>query len=224
MTKQVKAKIFVADERGINETPWFESRSTFNFGSYNNEHKKPFGNLYVLNDDMLDGGRSLKMQVEEAFQVIIFPVAGAIKYSDNLGNDNLVVAGQAQAISFPEGGTYEISNPFKDQWVNFLQVWIKTESKEESSKNLFTYPDVNSSVNNLVPAIPGGSLFIGKFSGRGETLHKTKAKKDLFVFVLEGAFEVEGRLLHRRDGLALYNVSEIDMEALSNEALLLVIE
>ena len=45
-----------------------------------------------------------------------------------------------------------------------------------------------------------------------------------FVFVIEGAFEVQGTLLHERDGLALWKTEEVEMEALSNEAIILVIE
>jgi redox-sensitive bicupin YhaK (pirin superfamily) len=46
----------------------------------------------------------------------------------------------------------------------------------------------------------------------------------LFVFVIEGAFEVEGRLLHERDSLALWETGKAEMEALSNDAIILVIE
>jgi len=41
---------------------------------------------------------------------------------------------------------------------------------------------------------------------------------------LEGAFEVEGRLLHARDGLALWETEKVELEALSNDAIILVME
>jgi hypothetical protein len=44
------------------------------------------------------------------------------------------------------------------------------------------------------------------------------------IFVLNGAFEAKGCLLHERDGLALWDTNEIEMEALSNDAMMLVIE
>jgi hypothetical protein len=73
-------------------------------------------------------------------------------------------------------------------------------------------------------------ISIGKFSGRAETDYRPKNKEaGLFVFVIEGAFEVEGRLLHARDGLAIEQADEsdsyrIEMEALSNDAVILTIE
>jgi quercetin 2,3-dioxygenase len=49
-------------------------------------------------------------------------------------------------------------------------------------------------------------------------------KVPLFAgFVLQGAFEAEGRLLHERGGLALWDAGEIEIEALSNNAILLLI-
>jgi len=54
-------------------------------------------------------------------------------------------------------------------------------------------------------------------------LHMQRSKQAT-IFVLEGAFEAEGRLLHSRDGLALWDTNEIEIEALSNDAIILLIE
>ena len=42
--------------------------------------------------------------------------------------------------------------------------------------------------------------------------------------MIAGAFEAEGRLLYERDGLALFDTNKIEMEALSNDAMMLLIE
>src|SRR6266487_275902 len=219
MIKQSKAKIFLADERGLNETHWFRSRNTFNFGKYFSEHKYPLGNLYVLNDDTLDGGKSLSMLVEEKSYVILLPAVGVISYTDSSGYDKLVAAGQALIVLHDKGSEFKISNPFKDELVNYLQIWLRA--------------DENDNLNNIVPVFwdakktfsPFYSMSIGKFSGRGETVYRKKyVNTGIFIYVLEGAFEVEGRLLHARDGLALWNADEAELEALSNDAIILVTE
>ncbi|MEN7550477.1 hypothetical protein AAG747_21335 [Rapidithrix thailandica] len=38
-----------------------------------------------------------------------------------------------------------------------------------------------------------------------------------FIFVIDGAFEIQGRLLHLRDALAMWNTEAITFEALSHE-------
>jgi len=233
MIQQAKAKIFLADERGLNETAWFSSQNTFNFGKYFNEHKYPFGNIYVVNDDTLDAGCSLKMLIEEDSHIILLPVMGAIAFQDSYGNKNTVAAGQMQLLTLDQRETLEIRNPFSNGLVNFLQIWIRAEKvKGVKDNHLCTY-DVNEHIDNLFKISPDASydaalpfsISIGKFNGRGETAyHLTNKNSGVFVFVIEGAFEVHGRLLHARDGLALWETSEIEMEALSNDAIILVIQ
>src|SRR5207248_10956806 len=82
MTRKSKAKLGLADERGLTETAWFRSRGTFN------AQDRPLGNVYVLNDDILDSSRSLKMLVTERSYVILVPVVGVIFYRDSTGYSN----------------------------------------------------------------------------------------------------------------------------------------
>lgn len=229
---QAKAKIFLADDRGQNETAWFRSCNTFNFGQYQREHRKPFGNIYVLNDDILDGDRSLAMLVEESSVLMLLPVIGAISFHTSSGGEGLLAAGQVQFLRLDQGDRLEIANPFKDELVNFLQVWIRDTDPEEKISLLSSY-DVNEFQNSLVKISPQRlgdgalpfSVSIGKFSGRGETTyHPSHTDAGIFLFVLEGAFEAQGRLLHPRDGLALCDAAAIEVEALSQDAILLLVE
>ncbi|MEJ7680774.1 MAG: hypothetical protein WKG06_23565 [Segetibacter sp.] len=82
MEEESKAKIFVADERGCDETDWYRSCNTFNFGKYFNEHKQAFNSLNVLNDDTIAGGRCLRMDIEESSVMLLLPVVGAVNYKD----------------------------------------------------------------------------------------------------------------------------------------------
>jgi redox-sensitive bicupin YhaK (pirin superfamily) len=222
-----------ADERGLDETDWFRSRHTFNFGKYFSEHKKPFGDLYVVNDEVLDAGRSLSIPGEEYSYVILLPVIGAIAFRDSSGNDNLIAACQMQILTIDKREKMEISNPFNEGLVNFLQAWIRTgQTRAFKGSGLSTY-NINKCLNSLLKISPltlaesslPFSISIGKFDGRGEATYPVKNKETgLFVFVLEGAFEVQGTLLHERDGLALWETYEVEMEALSNDAIVLLIE
>jgi quercetin 2,3-dioxygenase len=233
MIQPSKAKMFLADERGLNETEWLRSLNTFNFGKYFNEYKHPFGDIYVVNDDTLDAGRSLRMLIEEYSYVILLPVIGAIAYKDGSGNDDLIAAGQVKILTVAKGETIEISNPFDEGLINFLQVWIKADTERATKGSYISTYNVNKCLNGLLkisPASLGASslpfiVSIGKFDGRGETTYHVKNKKaGLFIFAIEGAFEVEGRLLHARDSLALWETERVEMEALSNDAIILVVE
>lgn len=230
---QTKAKIFLADERGLNETPWFRSLTTFNFGQYQQEYKQPVGPLYILNDDILDGGRSLTMKAEEFSFVILLPVAGAVSFADSYGNEGLLAAGQVEFLTLDTGESLQITNPFKDELVNYIQVWIKSPGYGTVADPVLSTFDVNIFQNCLMKISPQRinddllpySFSIGKFSGRGETVYYPRnPAAGCFVFVLEGAFEVDGKLLHARDGLAIYDLEEIEMEALSKDAIAMMID
>lgn len=228
MVQQNKGKIFLADERGHNEMDWFRSYNTFNFGQYQTEHKTPFGPLYVLNDDTLAGGKHISMTMETDSLLLLIPIVGAVTYTDNLGNSTLIEAGECQVYAVPSGATFQIGNPYEQELVNFLQIWFhNTSIEQEHGPEVIPFDIVNYR-NQLVP-IPTKNtphkLSIGKYAGREESIYKmNNALNGLFVFVIEGAFEVQYRLLHPRDGLALWEAETIELEALSNDAIILVME
>jgi len=233
MKYHTKAKIFLADERGMNETNWSRSQATFNFGKYFNENKTSFGDLYVVNDEVLDAGHSLTVSIGEHSYVILLPVMGAIAVKDSSGNETLVAAGQIQGLFVEYGDSIGISNPFDEGLVNFLQFRIRVDRTGPAPKSdLYTY-NVNECKNSLLTISPVSlgesgltfSISIGKFDGRGEANYRLKNNgAGLFVFAIEGAFEVQGTLLHERDGLALWDAEEAEMEALSNDAIIFLLE
>jgi hypothetical protein len=234
MIMQSQGKIFLAGERGLKHGLSSQSCSTFNFEEYFNPFKHSFGNIYALNDFMLAGSASQSIKVPGGFYVVLLPVSGAVSYSDSSVENKLITAGQAQVIVAGKDTDIEVKNPFRNEPVNFLHILLKSD-KPSLSKAIYlsTYDDVNRCRNRMVRLFPGisdnmSSVFsmqIGKFSGRGEAIYTVKQNsKGFFGFVLDGAFEVEGRLLHARDGLALWNTHAVEIEALSNGAILLVIE
>jgi len=233
MTKQCKAKIFLAEDRGLNETLWLHRYSTFNFENYFNEDKSPPGDAYVLNDDTIDGGRSLHVAVKEKSYVVLLPAVGVISYSDRSGYSSLVAAGQALIVLHEAESEFQITNPFREELVNYLQIWIRADESDGIKAFLSTYKNVNENLNELIPLFwdakktfsPFYSMYIAKFSGRGETVYNKKYEStEIFAYVLQGAFEVQGRLLHARDGLALWNGHRVEIEALADDAILLVLE
>jgi len=222
--------MYLAEERGLNETEWFRSYNTFNFGKYQHEHKKPFGSLYVLNEDTLGGGQSLKWLVEEDTDVIIIPVVGTVEFSDSTGNEGLIEAGAVQMLHLKAGSTYTTKNPYANDLVKYLQLWIKTPGYQAPSyKSAFDLESYQL-LEIFGQAIPGSNEAgyagaIGKLNGRQEAVyHKKNPENGIFVYVIQGELEVQYRLMHDGDGLALWDINEVEFEALTNDAILLVLE
>lgn len=225
MISQPEATIFLAEQRGRSEVDWFRSFHIFNFGEYHVEHRQPFGTLQVFNDDTLASKKSLSMNVDDNMDVILLPLVGAIEYENSLGETGILEAGQVQILKTSPSLTYKLTNPYSDDLINFLQIWIKNEGKSSSPQlNNFTFDFKKK--NQLSPLFSTQAHgWLGRYDGRTEDTYPLLDKAHgVFVFVIEGAFEVQNRLLHPRDGLALSQVSEVEFEALSNNAIILIIE
>ena len=230
-----KAKIFLSNERGHIETSLFRSLNTFCSGNYQLESKTAFGPLYLLNDDSLAGGETITHTVEEDSDLVLIPLVGTIQYRDALENGSLIAPGEASLFSLPRHATIEIDNPYEEGVVNYLQLWIRKLHPFSSVRRDGVF-DLEKNKNFLVDVFsdarkafnPGScitKISIGKFLGREDIAYSLNCSLNgVFVFVIEGAFEVSNRLLESRDGLALWNTSNIEMESLSNDAIILVVE
>lgn len=217
--------MFMSAKRLQTATTTFRSFTTLQ------DKHEPFGSLYVLKDHTLAGEQSMKFIVEDDSQILLLPTIGTIVYQDTMKNETLIHSGQLQLHALQSGTEFMISNPYETQLVNFIQVWIKKPFRNLNRFSGFEF-DIDKNRNKLLflgskgwESEPLQGFCIGKFNGRGEAIHKLRSPKNgLFVFVLEGAFEVQHRLLETHDALALWNVDEVEIEALSNNAILCMLE
>lgn len=230
MIKQSNAKIFVSQRRAKEETATTRIYQTFNTGSFFNEHKAAFGNLYVLNDVTLAPDATTTIQTGETCYIVLMPVAGAVEYTDSTGNEGDIMAGEAYTILLKPGSTANIKNPYPNHLVNYIQLCFKPTEKVFTATKAKASFNIDEKKNELVAIFPENidlpfRLNIIKLDGRAETLYEPENKQNgVYAYVIEGAFEVQYRMLHERDGLALWDIAEIEAEALSNNAILLIVE
>lgn len=206
-------RIFPAGERAHTETEWSRSCNTLKHG--------PFGQLYQLNDDTLAGGKTTAQIIAEDTVMVLLPTVGAIHVGDVL-----LEAGEVQVTYVQKGTTVTISNPYEHELVNYLQLFFTNNTGTREEQVLYAF-DLDAAQNKLLDLFAANQVFasIGKFSGREEAVYETyQPGNGVFVFVIQGAFEVQYRLLEGRDALALWDVERIEIEALSNEAIILVVE
>ncbi|QEC75149.1 pirin family protein [Mucilaginibacter ginsenosidivorax] len=230
MEKTSPGQIHLADQRVITENNTFRRCSTFNYDGHFNEHRKAFGPLRVFNDEILAAGKSITIQVQHACYFVAVPVTGALLVEDAEGKSTVVDVGEVYINYANSGDVLTLNNPYPNHWVNFLQLQIDADTEVfPFFKQTFSF-DFEGRQNELISIIPTlfrlpFNLHIGRFDGRADALYRLKAPGSLFyAFVIAGAFELQGRLMHERDGLALWGVEEADMEALSNSAVMLVLE
>lgn len=224
---QNEAKIFLSAQRGKTELSWFRSFHSFNFGNFQDPDKEHIGKLRVFNDNTLAAGSGMKMQVEKPTEVLILPLVGGIEFKNSAGYHDFLEAGKIQVFSADASMEYEVLNPYKSELINYLEIWIEKEKTVRTS-TISVDIDIEKR-NELLPIFSSvhndAFGYFGKYDGREEGVFQVKnAGNYLYVFVIEGAFEVDNKLMETRDGLAIWNADEIEFEALSNDAMLLIFE
>lgn len=229
MIPQHPAKIFPARQRGLTQIKDdFRAYHTFNFPPYFDENKEAPGNLLFLNDETLNIGVESKTEISESDALLLLPLVGGVSYQG--AYQGLVEAGEACLLSAGQKSQLTLSNPYSSELINFLQIGIRTAASQEL--HALCAFDLANEVNTLLPLRFSGEASrlihigsIGQFVGRNSAKYQpVNPRGGVFAFVIDGVFEVQDRLLQARDGLALWEVEEVEFEALSDQAILLFLE
>ena len=132
------------------------------------------------------------------------------------------------------GSTVHFTNPYDTELISFLHIWLLAPAGATAAQ-VFAF-DLAGRPNQLVAAtpvlagepgaLPPGPAFgvqMGRFAGRAEASCALPGGTHFFAFVLAGAFEIAGRLLHAGDGLALWDTLAVELEALSPDAVVITL-
>lgn len=217
MITQSPSQIFKAVFRGHEEDENYRCLSTFT----TDEYKKSFGKIKKLNDETLAPQITKSFLIEEDTEVIILPLYGTV----SLNQQEYINTEEIRVLKLAKGNSFELQNPYEKELINYLQIRFSTHNKntENSIKKTFDF----ETRNTLFTIHDNGTIqiSIGIFDGRSEGLYHLNSKNNgAFAFIINGAFEFQNRLLETRDGLSIWDISEIEFEALSENAILLLIE
>lgn len=215
--RQYPAKMFLAERQMVLENG--KARTVSVFGGRNGW----FGNLYVVNDETLAPGFPFEIYSDES-TLIILPIVGDLNIVQ-ANKEKIVSCGEAIIFSGRKTGKISINNLYETELINFLQIRVhSTGSHASISRRRF---DLNNGENEMTVLLERSDVkvCIGKFNMRGETdFICAQEGTGVFCFVIQGSLEIEGRLLHHRDGLAIWDASEIEIESLGKESILLLVE
>jgi hypothetical protein len=230
MKSESPAQIFNAALRGYKETPSYKCFYTFNFNDYQSEFRESFGQLTFLNDESLFPQESITYTPQEDTQIILLPIAGALCYRNGVHKEELIQSEQIKVLEIKKGVSYTFRNPFKEKWIHYLHIGFKINApywEYQPAPQPIKFKRLNELVcfglHKQMEDRPAG--YIGIYEGRYQGSYELKnLDNGVFVYVIKGAFEVQGRLLEYRDGLSLWDTTEIEFEALSNNAIILLLE
>lgn len=195
--------------------------------------KEPIGSLIAFNEVSLDAGQSIDIKTDVLTEIILLPFIGGLELI-SAGNDSifLSVGETFRFFEFPESD-FKIANPYPTETISYLQIHVRPDLSSDVANNLFDELPVNrfsvEEINTLLPAFTNlsrsVSAAIGQYNGREEGMYVlNNPKRTAFAYVINGAFEVQNRLLEKGDGLSLWELEEVEFEALSDGAVILLME
>jgi len=204
-----------AHERGKADFGWLKSAHSFSFGQYYDPRHLGFGNLIVINDDLVDGGKGFGAHPHKNAEIFSYVLGGALEHKDSMGNGSVVAEGGVQYMSAGSGVTHSEFNPSQTEQMRFLQVWLlpQVENTEPAYDTLDLKPADKDGKLKLFLSKDGrdgsmvtqadASVYAATLRAGQSIAHALPAGRKGWVQVATGSVSVNDIALTKGDGLAV---------------------
>jgi len=220
-----KIKIHKAESRGSADHGWLKAKHTFSFAGYYDEDRIQFGDLRVLNDDVVAPGNGFGMHPHKNMEIITIPLEGALKHQDSMGHASIIRSGDVQVMSAGSGLMHSEFNASQTELINLLQIWVlpkKMNIEPRYGEKTFDQTKMDNAWLNIVaPEGDTGDALqinqdawfsIGKFdAGKHMTYQKKRTENGIYVFVIDGAIQCNQVELTKRDAAGFVDTDTIDI-------------
>ena len=234
-TRTMNTVIHKSNTRGHANHGWLDSHHTFSFANYHNPERMNFGVLRVLNDDRVAAGTGFGTHPHDNIEIVSIPLDGDLEHKDSMGNTAVIRSGDVQVLSAGTGITHSEYNKNKDQEVKFLQIWVFPKTRgvqprydqvsiRDIEKDNAFYQVLSPNPDDQGVWVHQDAWFhIGKFeAGKSDTYTLKKEGNGIYAFVLEGEVEIGENTLESRDGMGIWDTSDIEVKASKNARVLLM--
>jgi quercetin 2,3-dioxygenase len=225
-----------ANTRGHVNHGWLNSWHTFSFGGYHDPSRIHFGALRVLNDDTVAPGMGFGKHPHDNMEIISIPLEGDLEHGDSMGNTTVIKQGDVQAMSAGTGIVHSEKNKNNDKQVRFLQIWVfpkeknvlprydqKSFSEGQRKNKLLTVVSPIGSDEDSVKIHQDAWFSLGSLNkGISLSYPIKKEGNGVYAFLLEGEVMINEIVLNRRDGLAITETGQLEINANADSQLLLI--
>ena len=231
----MKKAFHAAETRGNASHGWLNANHSFSFANYHNPERMNFGALRVLNDDTIAAGMGFGTHPHENMEIITIPLEGDLEHKDSMGNIGVINEGEIQVMSAGTGVHHSEYNKNADQAVKVLQLWVFPKKQNVTPRyDQMSVRDLkkpNDFYQVLSPNSEDAGMWVhqdtwfhlGEFDVE-KSLDYTikKPGNGVYVFVIQGSFNVEGENLKKRDAIGIWDTETINFTAQSESKVLLV--
>ena len=200
---------------------WLNAKHHFSFASYHDPEKMCFGELMVINDDIIQPHTGFDTHPHRDMEIITYVRRGAITHKDSTGNEGRTTAGNVQVMSAGTGISHSEFN-HEDEETNIYQIWIMPRSKGITPCwDTAEFPD--TPVTDTLPLLVSGDgtaplsihqdarIYAGRLTAGTEVTHHISGQA--YLLVSEGALTASGQLVQKGDGIAISGQDQLSLVA-----------
>ena len=213
---------------------WLDSHHHFSFADYFDPKRVNWGSLRVWNDDAIAPGTGFPPHPHRDMEIITYVHQGAITHRDSMGNVGRTEAGDVQVMSAGTGVTHSEYN-LEPTETKLFQIWIipdesggvpswgaKPFPKTDRSGRFVTLASGFEEEDDALP-IRTRARVLGATVKAGETIRYALGEgRHAYLVPVTGAVEIEGTRIDARDGVAITDVSAVELTALEDSELVMV--
>lgn len=213
---------------------WLDARHHFSFADYHDPARMGWGRLRVWNDDRIAAKSGFPPHPHRNMEIITYVRAGAITHQDSLGNLGRTEAGDVQVMSAGAGIVHAEYN-LEDVETTLFQLWIQTDERgAPPSWGSRPFPKADragrfvplaSGLGEAGDALPirATARVSGAMLKRGDRLRvDLRPLPFAYLVAATGALVLDGQPVSARDGVAIRDLADVDIRAVSDSEVVLV--
>lgn len=217
---------------GKSDLGWLQSLFHFSFAEYYNPENMNFGNLRVINDDLVRSQTGFEMHPHRDMEIISYVVNGELTHGDSMKNKQTISRGHVQYMSAGTGIMHSEHN-YGSNTARFLQIWILPDQKGYKPNYGDFRFDWSERVNRWFHIVSGqqglapikinqdANIYVLELDGGKEIDFEVKPGRQAYVVLIEGDADMNQNHLFTRD--ALESVEEtLEIKANSKTHLLVI--
>lgn len=217
----MKTILHKSEDRGYADHSWLKAAHSFSFANYYDSEKVNFGKLRVLNDDIVAPGKGFDLHPHKDMEIITIPLSGSLRHKDNMGNQEIISAGEVQVMSAGFGIWHSEYNASATEELNLFQIWIitnRTGHNPRYNQKFFDSSERTDKWQLLVS--PNGredslwinqNAFISVFDSNiaDSAVYKLNDQSNGVYFMLtEGEVKINEQVLKTRDAIGVWDNAE----------------
>lgn len=212
-----------SQSRGRADHGWLKSQHSFSFADYYDPDHTGWGNLLVINEDIIAPGTGFGTHGHRDMEIISYVLSGQLAHQDSMSNIKGIPPGDVQRMSAGTGVRHSEFNNAKGQTTHFLQIWITPKQKgiapgyeqktipAEKKRGALCLVASPDGAQDSVAMNADAALYAGLFDGDEKAELSLNPERKAYVHLIRGELEVNGQRISGGDAFKIENEQKITL-------------